>query len=140
MGVICVTKFNRTILRCVAFKRTMLCNVLTAKAISHALLSSYLTSKTSTPLRPLRYNFVMELIHLLCHVFANYTFWHKKYELSLTIDIGLLHIYNLSVLPPKQHKILLIVSRQISIANVSPNLTDAHIHSKLVCVCFFMNT
>ena len=38
-----VTKFNRTIVRCVTFKRTMLSNVLTAKAISRALLSSYLT-------------------------------------------------------------------------------------------------
>ena len=46
----------------------------------------------------------------------------KKYELSFTIDIGLLQ-----VLPPKQHNIPLIVSRQISIASVSPNLTDAHI-------------
>ena len=53
-----------------------------------------------------------------------------KYELCLTIDIGLLDMYHLSVLPPKQHKIPLIVSRQISIANVSTNLTDAHI-----CVC-----
>ena len=34
-------------------------------------------------------------------------------------------MYNLSVLPPKQHPV--IVSRQISIANVSPNLTDAHV-------------
>ena len=51
----------------------------------------------------------------------------KKYELSLTIDIGLLHMYHLSLLPPKQHTIPLIVSRQISIPNVSPNLTDAHI-------------
>ena len=51
----------------------------------------------------------------------------KKYELSLTIDIGLLHMYHLSVIPPKQHKIPLIVSSQISIPNVSPNLTDAHI-------------
>ena len=42
-GVIYVTKFNRTILRCVNFKRTMLPNVLTAKAILRALLSSYLT-------------------------------------------------------------------------------------------------
>ena len=67
------------------------------------------------------YNFVTELIHLLCYVFANYTFWHNKYELSLTIDIGLLHMYHLSVLPPKQHNIPLIVSRQISIPNVSPN-------------------
>ena len=49
----------------------------------------------------------------------------KKDELSLTIDTGLLHTYHLSVLPPNQHKMLLIVSRQISIANVSPNLTDA---------------
>ena len=30
--------------------------------------------------------------HTLCSVFANYTFWHTKYELSLTIDMGLLHI------------------------------------------------
>ena len=52
----------------------------------------------------------------------------KKYEISLTIDIGLLHMYHLSVLPPKQLKIPLIVSRQISIPNVSPNLTDAHFH------------
>ena len=29
-----MTKFNRTMLRCVKFKRTMLSNVLTAKAIS----------------------------------------------------------------------------------------------------------
>ena len=34
-------------------------------------------------------------------------------------------MYHLSVLPPKQHKIPLIISRQISIANVSHNLTDA---------------
>ena len=27
-----------------------------------------------------------ELIHILCSVFAIYIFWHKKYELSLTID------------------------------------------------------
>ena len=33
-------------------------------------------------------------------------------------------MYHLSVLPPKQHKIPSIVSRQISIANVSPNLTN----------------
>ena len=36
-------------------------------------------------------------------------------------------MYNLAVLPPKQHKIPLFVSRQISIPNVSPNLTDAQI-------------
>ncbi len=111
----------------------MLSNVLTMKAISRALLSSYLTryikniySFATTPLQFRKgvYNFVTELIHLLCTVFANYTFWHKKYELSLTIDIGLLHVYHLSVLPPKQHKFPLIVSRQISIANVSPNLTN----------------
>ena len=36
-------------------------------------------------------------------------------------------MYHLSVLPPKQHTIPLIVSRQISIPNVSPNLTDAQI-------------
>ena len=51
----------------------------------------------------------------------------NKYELSLTIDIGLLHMYHLSLLPPKQHNIPFIVSRQISIPNVSPNLTDAQI-------------
>ena len=118
-------------LRCVKFKRTMISNVLTAKAISGALLSSYLTqcikntnSVATTPLqfRNGMYNFVTELSHILCDVFVNYTFWHNKYELSLTIDIGLL-----SVLPPKQHNISLIVSRQISIPNVSPNLTDAHV-------------
>ena len=36
-------------------------------------------------------------------------------------------MYHLSVLPPKQHTIPLIVSRQIRIANVSPKLNDAHI-------------
>ena len=41
--------------------------------------------------------------------------------------MGLLHMYHLSVLPPKQHTIPLSVSRQIRIAYVSPNLTDAHI-------------
>ena len=113
-GVIYVTKFNRTILRCVKFKRTMLSNVLTAKAISRALLSSYLTRYiksiyfvATTPLKFRNgvYNFVTELIHLLCDVFANYTFWHKnKYELSLTIDTGLLHVYHLSVLPANNIK------------------------------------
>ena len=34
-------------------------------------------------------------------------------------------MYHLSVLPAKQHNIQLIVSSQISIPNVSPNLTDA---------------
>ena len=103
-----VTKFNRTILRCFKFKRTMLSNVLTAKAISRALLSSYLTryieNTNSIAITPLQfrngmYNFITELLHLLCDVFANYTFWHNKYELSLIIDIGLLHIimYHLSV-------------------------------------------
>ena len=87
MGVIYVTKFNRTMLRCVKFKRTMLSNVLMAKAILGPLLSSYLTqcikntnSVATTPLqfRLGMYNFVTELSHLLCDVFANYTFWHKK--------------------------------------------------------------
>ena len=118
----------------------MLSNVSTAKAFSGALLSSYLTqcikntnSVATTPLqfRNGMYNFVTELSHLLCDVFANYTFRHNKYELSLTIDIGLLHMYHLLVLPPKQHNIQLIVSRQISIPNVSPNLTDAHLHYNL---------
>ena len=62
----------------------------------------------------------------------------KKYELSLTIDIGLLHLYHLSVLPQKQHKIPLIVSRQISIANVSPNLTDAHVCMYVWCICIYV--
>ena len=92
----------------------MLSNVLTAKAISCALLSSYLTryikninSVATTPLqfRNGMYNFVTELLHLLCDLFANYTFWHNKYELSLTIDIGLLHMCHLSILPPKQHSV-----------------------------------
>ena len=50
-----------------------------------------------------------------------------KYELSLTSYVGLLHMYHLSVLPPKQHTIPLIASSQISIPIVSPNLTDAHL-------------
>ena len=41
--------------------------------------------------------------------------------------MGLLHTYHLSVLPLKQHKIPLICSCQIRMANVSRNLTDAHI-------------
>ena len=48
----------------------------------------------------------------------------QKCELSLTIEIGLLHMYHLSVLLTKRHKIPLIVSSQIR--NVSLNLTDAH--------------
>ena len=79
----------------------MLSNVLTAKAISRALLSSYLTRYIKKNFRSGMYNFVTELLHLLCDVFANYSFWHKKYELSLTIGIGLLHMYHLSVLPSK---------------------------------------
>ena len=59
-----------------------------------------------------------------CSVFANYTFCHKKYELSLTIDMRLLH--HLSALPPKQHKSPLIFFPQNVHANVSPNLTDDH--------------
>ena len=57
-------------LRCVKFKRTMHSNVLTAKAISRALLSSYLTRYTkninSVATTPLQFrngvvNFVREL-------------------------------------------------------------------------------
>ena len=117
------------------FKRTIFSNVLTAKVILRALLSSYLTryiknmySVATTPLqfRNGVYNLATELTPLLCNVFANYTFRHKhKYELSLTIYIGLLHMYHLSVLQPTQHNIPLISPRQISIANVSPNLIDA---------------
>ena len=79
-------------LGCVKFKRTMLSNVLTAKGISGALLSSYLTqcikntnSVATTPLqfRQGMYNFVTELSHLLCDVFANYTFWRKKIRIKL---------------------------------------------------------
>ena len=124
------------------FKRTMLFNVLTAKSISGALLSSYLTqcikntySVATTPLQFHNgmYTFVTEKSHLLCDVFAKYTFWHKKYELSLTIDIGLLQNIYVSYIciPPKQLKIPSIVSRQISIPNVSPNLTDALIHRNI---------
>ena len=114
-------------LRCVMFKRIMISSVLTAIAILRALLSNYLTqcikNTNSVATTPLQFrnginNFVTELSHLLCNVFANYTFWHKtitNYELRLTIDIGLLHMYHESVLPPKQHKIPLIVFRQISI-------------------------
>ena len=70
----------------------MLSNVLTAKAISGALLSSYLTqcikntnSVATTPLqfRLGMYNFVTELLHILCDAFANYTFWHKKIRIKL---------------------------------------------------------
>ena len=74
----------------------------------------------------------------MCDVFANYRFWHNKYELSLTIDIGVLHMYHVSVLTPKQHKMPLIVSRQISIPNVSPNLTDALLHNYRVKYDGFM--
>ena len=38
-------------------------------------------------------------------------------------------MYHLSILPPKQYTIPLIVSRQISIANMSPNFTDARAES-----------
>ncbi len=70
----------------------MISNVLTAKAISRALLSSYLTryikniySVATTPLqfRNGVYTFVTELIHLLCTVFAKYTFWHNKIRIKL---------------------------------------------------------
>ena len=91
-GVIYVTKLNRTVLICVKFKRTMLSNVLTAKAISGVLFSSYRTqcikntnSVATTPLqfRNGMYNFVTELSHLLCDVFVNYTFWHKTIRIKL---------------------------------------------------------
>ena len=39
----------------------------------------------------------------------------QKYELSLIVYMGVLHMYHISVLPPKQHNIPLIVSRQIRI-------------------------
>ena len=80
----------------------MLSNVLTAKAI-------YSVATTPLQFRNGVYYFVTELMHLLCNVFANYTFWHKKYELSLNIGIGLLHMYHLSVLPPKQHNNIIII-------------------------------
>ena len=38
----------------------------------------------------------------------------KKYELSLTISIGLLHMYQLSVLLPKPHKLSLIATSNIA--------------------------
>ena len=100
----------------------MLSNVLTAKAILRALLSSYLTryikniySFATTPLqfRDGMYNFVTESSHLLCNVFANYTFRHKKIRIKLD------HCYvSFISITPKQHNIPLIVSRQISIANI----------------------
>ena len=75
-------------------------NVLTAKAISRALLSSYLTrhmkniySVATTPLqfRNGVYNFVTELI-IFCVMYSLIIHLGiKKYELSLTIDIGLLY-------------------------------------------------
>ena len=70
----------------------MLSNVLTAKSILRALLLSYLTqcikntnSVATTPLqfRNRMYNFVTELSHLLCNVFANYTFWHNRIRIKL---------------------------------------------------------
>ena len=89
---LCETKINRTILRCVKFKRTMLSNMLTAKAILRALPSSYLIrynknnhSVATTPLQFCNglYNFVTELSHTLCNVFAYYTFWHKIIRIKL---------------------------------------------------------
>ena len=63
----------------------------------------------------------------------------KKYELTLLIDMGLLHMYHLSVLPSKQHKIPLIVCRQISIPNVAPNLTDALLRIfRVICNTIFV--
>ena len=71
----------------------MLSNVLTAKAISRALLSSYLTryikniNSVATTLLQFRngvVDFVTELsIHLSCDVFANDTFWHKIIRIKL---------------------------------------------------------
>ena len=83
----------------------MLSNVLTVKAILRAQLSSYLTRYiknnhfvATTPLqfRNEMYNFVTELSHLLCNIFANYTCWHKKFELSLTIDIGYVSLISIT--------------------------------------------
>ena len=122
-------------LRCVKFKRTMISNVLTAKAISRALLSSYLTRSikniNSVATTLLQFcNGVVDFVtclHLSCDVFANDTFWHN------IIRIKLDHLYRFATCiiyqynRQKQHKIPLIVSSQISIPNVSPNLTDAHI-------------
>ena len=71
----------------------MLSNVLTAKAISRALLSSYLTryikNINSVATTPLQFrngvvNFVTELsTSIVCDVFANYTFWHNKIRIKL---------------------------------------------------------
>ena len=67
------------------------------------------------------------VVYIFCVMYSLIIhFGINKYELSWTIYIGLLHMYHLSVLPPKQHNIPLIVSSQISIPNVSPNLTDTH--------------
>ena len=71
-------------------------------------------------------------VTLLCTILYVYI-WTCLSEINLYIYIGLLHMYNLSVLPPKQHTIPLIASSQISIPNVSPNLTDAHIRQIRLC-------
>ena len=87
-------------LRCVKFKRTMLSNVLSAKAISRALLSSYLTryikniySVATTPLQ-----FRNGVVYIFCVMYSLMIhFGTHKYEISLAIDIGLLHISCISI-------------------------------------------
>ena len=66
----------------------MLSNVLTSKAISRALLTSYLTryikNNHSVATTPLQFR---NCLHLVCDVFANDTFWHN------IIRIRLDHLY-----------------------------------------------
>ena len=90
-GYLC-NQIHIPFLRCVKFKRTMLSNGLTAKAISRALLPSYFTryikniySVATTPLqfRNGVYHFVAELSTSSFDVFANCTFWHKKIRIKL---------------------------------------------------------
>ena len=77
---------------CLKFKRTMLSNVLTAKAISRALLSSYLTrysknrysvATTALQFRNGVYHFVTELSTSCVMDLLIIHFGIQKYELSL---------------------------------------------------------
>ena len=66
----------------------MLSDVLTAKAMLSSYLTRYIKNINSVATTPLQfrngmYNFVTELSHLLCNVFANYTFWHKEIRINL---------------------------------------------------------
>ena len=92
-GYLDVTKFNRTILICVKFKRTMISNVLTAKAISRALLSSYLTRHQlrcdlSVTISQRSGQFRTGVVYIFCVMYSLIIhFGITKYKLSLTIYI-----------------------------------------------------